>query len=326
MADSIVGAVGANLSDSSKSALEALVSAIAGEAAVVDLGGSTAVFGADASGNSVGSVTAATTAVSGAINDANLTVNIELPVGVGLDFAGPSTDQTAAQAKEYFDGVISQAFAGATGAAADQSAALSKAFALIATKDAANTNNSAVRLVNITNESTDGAATVKLSGDANSSKQEVVAVNASQMRAGQTLQIENLDRVVVAGSAKLEVVGSSAAFVAGDNADQNITGGGGSDTLVGGGGNDTLAGGAGADDFGFVAGGNFTISDLSAAEGDKLAFSIDGLTSIEQLVAAVTAITETADGVTFQFGDAASITLVGMQSSDVTADLIKLTL
>jgi Ca2+-binding RTX toxin-like protein len=181
-----------------------------------------------------------------------------------------------------------------------------------------------VRVISITNESTTGKSTdtVKLSGSSTGNK-EVVAVNAANLSKDQTLILENLDRVVLVNDAKVQVTGS-AAFVAGDNANQSISGGFGADTLVGGGGSDTLVGGYGSDKFGFVGGGTISVGDFSKSQGDKLAIQLTGVTTNAQLINAVSAIQDTPTGMSVTFGSFGTITLVGVKIADITADMIQL--
>ena len=145
------------------------------------------------------------------------------------------------------------------------------------------------------------------------------------VKVSQQLILQDLEKVVLVNKADVVVTGTKAALVVGDNADQKITGGQGADTLVGGGGSDTLVGGAGNDTFGFVSGGSFVIGDFNPAN-DKLAFSVPGISNFNQLASLVTGVENTSSGVTYTFGNAGSISLVGINSTDVTADLITFTL
>jgi Ca2+-binding RTX toxin-like protein len=128
---------------------------------------------------------------------------------------------------------------------------------------------------------------------------------------------------VLVNDAKVQVIGS-AAFVAGDNANQSISGAFGADTLVGGGGSDTLVGGYGADQFGFVGGGTTIVGDFNKGQGDKLAIQLTGVTTNAQLINAVSAIQDTPTGMSVTFGSFGTITLVGVKIADITADMIQL--
>lgn len=321
-ADSIVGAVTNGLSSQSKELLTAVVAAISGTATIADLGTSTVVTGVDKSGNSTGALISKGAATTGTINDAVAPMGVVLPEKVGLNFAGPAKAVAAAAAVTYFKDLIASALPSTDKSAAvvDKRASLESAVSLASDGQG---NSLAVRVIGITNESTTGKSsdTVKLSGT--SGTKEVVAVNAANLSKEQTLILENLDRVVLVNDAKVQVSGSSA-FVAGDNANQSISGGFGADTLVGGGGSDTLVGGYGSDKFGFVGGGTTIVGDFSKAQGDKLAIEIPGVTTNAQLINAVTAIVDTPNGMSVTFGSAGTITLVGVKIADITADMIQL--
>ena len=320
-ADSIVGAVTTDLSTASKDLLTAVVAAIDGTATVADIGTSKVVTGVDKSGNSTGALISEGDATLGTINDGSMSLGIVLPEKVNMNFAGPTQAVDAAAAMKYFNGLIDAALPSTviSTEVVQKRASLIDAVAL-ATEGQG--KDLSVSFVNITSENNAGkqSDTVKLSGSATGNK-EVLAVMATGLSKDQTLILENLDRVLVVGDAKVQVLGG-AAYVGGDNGNQNITGGSGADTLVGGGGNDTLVGGSGADTF-VLKGGNsiVTIGDFSKSQGDKLVFQYPGLTSIDQLVKAVSFIQETPTGLTVSFGSELTITLVGLTIADVTSDL-----
>lgn len=324
-ADSIVGAVTTGLSAQSKDLLTAVVAAINGTATVTDVGTSTVVTGVDKSGNSTGALIAKGTGTTGTINDGTVQIGVVLPEKVGLNFAGPVKEVSAAAAVTYFKELIAAALpsTNTTTAVVENRASLENAVSL-ASDGQGNSLN--VRVIGITNESTTGKSTdtVKLSGSATGNK-EVVAINAANLAKEQTLILENLDRVVLVNDAKVQVTGG-AAFVAGDNANQSISGGFGADTLVGGGGNDTLVGGYGSDIFGFVGGGTTNVGDFNKAQGDKLAIQLTGVTTNAQLISAVTAIQDTPTGMSVTFGKSGTITLVGIHIADITADMVQLSI
>ena len=322
-ADSIVGAVTTGLSTASKDLLTAVVAAINGTATVADVGTSTVVSGVDTSGNSTGALISKGAETTGTIKDGSVSIGVVLPAKVGLNFAGPVKEVTAAAAATYFKDLISAALPSTnkTAAVVEKRASLESAVSLASDGQGSTLN---VRVISITNESTTGKSTdtVKLSGSSTGNK-EVVAVNAANLSKDQTLILENLDRVVLVNDAKVQVTGSSA-FVAGDNANQSISGGFGADTLVGGGGSDTLVGGYGADKFGFVGGGTINVGDFSKSQGDKLAIQLTGVTTNAQLINAVSAIQDTPAGMSVTFGSLGTITLVGVKIADITADMIQL--
>jgi Ca2+-binding RTX toxin-like protein len=320
--DSIVGAVTDGLSAQSKELLSAVVAAISGIATVADVGESTVVFGADATGNLTGTLIAQGGQTVGSIQDGSVNLGVSLPDDVGLNFAGPKEMISAAAAAQYFNDLIDAALpaSNTSEAVVEKRESLEAAVALASDGQGSGLG---VRVLSITNESTTGSAsdTIKLSGAA--ATKEVVAVNAANLSATQTLVLENLDRVVLVNDAKVQVIGS-AAFVAGDNANQNISGGFGDDTLVGGGGSDTLVGGYGADRFGLTGGGTTIVGDFKKSQGDKLAFQFAGISTTEQLVGAVTDIRDTPNGLFVSFGVHGAVTLVGISIADITADMVQL--
>lgn len=118
----------------------------------------------------------------------------------------------------------------------------------------------------------------------------------------------------------------------GDAGDDDLDGGEGTDKLFGGDGNDILraghghdrlTGNSGNDTFGFYALGHFQVNDFTLGQ-DRLFFDsqVLGINSIEQLASFITNIDQRTDGVTVHFGSEASINLVGIDLSTITADMI----
>lgn len=134
------------------------------------------------------------------------------------------------------------------------------------------------------------------------------------------VELKGIEKALLVGSGIVKVSDDTDANLQGDNRDQNITGGGGNDTIVGGGGNDTMVGGGGDDIIGFNALGHYTVEIDNA---DKLAFQFDNIHTVADILPFVTNVSEVNGNVTFEFLDGeASITLVGMSASDVTADMV----
>lgn len=326
MADSIVSSLSESLSDTSKQILQSIVDFVSGPAAVVDLGSTKAVFGTGTDGNTKGLVVASDAAVTGNINDANFALSVELPAAVGLVFQGPATNVSATEASNYFQSLIDTALPADSKdtAVIEKRASLEEAVQLVT---ASQESKAAVRVVGIKSDATttSDSSKVVLTG-ANAAAGEVIAVNTAGLGAKQQLVLENMERVVIVHGADVAISGSKASFVAGDNADQKVTGGSGADTLVGGGGNDTLIGGVGADAFGVVGSGTLTLGDFSGSSGDRLKFNIDGVTTIAQLKALITNVQEDANGLTIAFNTGMTISLVGLKNSDLTADMVDLTI
>ncbi|SDY27301.1 CAP domain-containing protein [Nitrosomonas sp. Nm33] len=87
--------------------------------------------------------------------------------------------------------------------------------------------------------------------------------------------------------------------------------------------NNDLTGKEGNDTFGFYTLGHFQVNDFTIGE-DYLFFDSGkfGINSIEQLVSFITNINQTTDGTTIEFGQDASINLVGINLNDITAGTI----
>lgn len=144
-------------------------------------------------------------------------------------------------------------------------------------------------------------------------------------------------------------------LIEGNGGDDIITGGEGNDTIGGGEGNDDLngqagtdklfgdagddilrandghdrmTGGSGNDTFGFEGEGHFQVNDFTMGE-DRLFFDSEklGINSMEQLLSVITRVEQNVDGTRVEFmDDAMSITLVGVDTNDITADMIIFTL
>jgi len=111
----------------------------------------------------------------------------------------------------------------------------------------------------------------------------------------------------------------------GQEGTEKLFGGNGDDILRVGDGYDRLNGGAGNDTFGFYGAGHFEISDFTLGE-DRLFFdsNILGIHQLSELVTFITGITDNGDnGFTVEFvGGAATIELVGVNLSNLSADMI----
>lgn len=322
--DSVIGAVGESLSAESVSLLEQVVAQITGTAAIFSVGEATAVYGTGEAGTIVGALPAGSSSVSGEFRDTNFVANVVLPSNTGINFQGPSTNVSTEAAADFFNAMIDAALSSGNDNPAVQAKAQSLSTAVDVVKNSGSNSDTTVRYLEVVSTSqSDGTGNVTIAGGGASV--EVVAINTAQLGANQQLFLQDLEKVIIVNNADVVVTGTNAAMVVGDNADQKITGGQGADTLVGGGGSDTLVGGAGSDTFGFVSGGTFVLGDFDTAN-DKLTFDIAGISSFNQLASLVTRVENTASGVTYTFGNAGSISLVGVSSSDVTADLITFTL
>lgn len=80
-------------------------------------------------------------------------------------------------------------------------------------------------------------------------------------------------------------------------------------------------GGLGSDQFVVREGGDLRIEDFDRSQGDKLVFDTGlGLLSKDQLIGYVTSVSQEGDDLVVQFGDAATITLVGVTLDDIGWD------
>lgn len=119
------------------------------------------------------------------------------------------------------------------------------------------------------------------------------------------------DIVIGGGGNDLVVGGAGNDFIAGNNGD---------DVLHGGTGNDTAIGGNGADLFMFTGGdGDDIIRDFLETEGDSLLFDVDGIDSFADLQATGSA---SGGGTTFDFADAGSLHLQGLDLNNLTSDAV----
>jgi Ca2+-binding RTX toxin-like protein len=137
--------------------------------------------------------------------------------------------------------------------------------------------------------------------------------------------LKGVQSALVINSGTIHAEGNTPIRMVGDITAQNMGGADGNDTLAGGGGNDTLAGGLGSDTFGFSALGHYTLTDFNVAQHDTAAFAVTGVTTIGQLAAFLTSVDDAPTGVTYHFGPNASITLIGVSASQVTADMVMFT-
>ena len=112
------------------------------------------------------------------------------------------------------------------------------------------------------------------------------------------------------------------------NLTDKLFGDAGSDIILSGAGHDRMTGGSGDDTFGFYGEGHFQINDFTMGE-DRLFFDSAklGINNLEQLLSVITRVEQNVDGTRIEFMDnTMSITLVGVDANDITADMIIFTL
>jgi Ca2+-binding RTX toxin-like protein len=321
------GTAGQNLSDATKALLDAFLGDTQGGTAQTTAlaGGGALVVGKGANNETQGAVVAGTAAVTAEIKDGNLTLGVTLPAGVSLAFEGITTATTLAEVQKFFENKLSEAF-GSNPTPQEQAHKQSVEKALDVLFQALGSSNLVVqhiKIVDAPSVATTAEGKEIVFDGSGTKATEVLALELAGMKPGDVLVLKNVANAVLAGPGTVKVDGSGATRLVGDLFDQHIIGGGGNDTLIGGGGNDTLEGGAGSDVFGFIAGGNYTIK---MDKNDTLAFQIAGINSLAELLQYVTATKEVEGGVRYEFGDAGSITILGISPSEITADMVKFTI
>ncbi|WP_333873178.1 hypothetical protein [Methylobacter sp.] len=335
MADSQTGAIqdSSTLGQSTKDILTTVLSNIDTSntsASVTNVGGTTLVQGNAADGQFVSALVPSTSLVIGTVNSGNFVADVSLPAGTGLILQGLADTTNASGAGTYFNSLINSALPSTStdSTVNDQRNSLQNA-ATIVTNGAGDGQSVTVRLVNIVdNTGNSGSGEVVINGQGSGSTPgltNIVAVNTTGLSSNQTLVLENIPRSVIVGSGSVELRGDTGGLVVGDNANQRIVGGAGADTLVGGGGSDTLVGGSGNNLFGFNSTGHYTVTDFTPGN-DRLAFSIPGVTNINQLASLITSVDTSGGSTTYNFGPTASITLTGVSGNQVLADMIQFTI
>lgn len=279
-----------------------------------DVGGATVVTGLGANHETQGVLVPIDSPVTGTITDGDFVVDVDISNNIGLSFDGINSLVDNSAVSAYLTNAVDAALPNPDANEAALRDSLVKGLGLVAPGD-----DSVVRVINILDNNAEGdGSEVKLSGSVDT--EEVIGVNLNKLQDGNVLVLENMDKVVLAGTGTVRVDGSTAAAIAGDNRDQFIIGGEGNDTLVGGGGNDTLSGGAGDNVFGVSGPGNLVITDFK--DTDKLAFSLPGISTFEELTAAIDGFNQVGDDTVANFTDGSTITLVGFNADGVTADLL----
>jgi hypothetical protein len=318
------GSTSDTLSDSTKALLDAILGDTVDsnvEVTTLDSGGSV-VVGAGADGEAQSVVVSNGAAVVADVTDGVFTVALELPANVDMSFEGLSELATPAQATAY---LTTQIDAALPADSADANvlalrASLEKAVSNVSQAlESAGVTDAVVRVVNFADTSTTSDTAVVIDGTTSGSN-EVLALVVGSLKAGTVVDLKGVENAVVVGGGSVTVTDGTSTRLEGDSSAQQFTGGSGNDTLVGGG-NDTLVGGAGDDTIVFNGVGNFSV-DLSGGGDDTLAFQFNGINSLDDLVQYVTGVTESNGNVTYHFGEAASITLIGLSAADVTADMV----
>lgn len=289
------------------------------------IGSATVVQGLGANNEAQGVLVESASPVVGTLSNGDFVVNVNLPANVGLTFEGLNSVVSKGAVSAYLNSLIDVALPAATTDSSNGAALRTSLVNAVDTALAHAGANNVVRLVNVTDSTPSGSAPADLLITAAAgSNNEVVALNMSGIKTGNTVVLGDIGSAVIVGAGTVRVSGSTSAIVVGDNSDQVIIAGTGSDTLVGGGGFDTMVGGSGANTFGFNSAGQYTIQ--GAGSGDTLGFSIPGITNINQLAALVSDVTVVNNNTTYTFVGGSTITLVGITPDQITAGLIHFTI
>jgi hypothetical protein len=248
-----------------------------------------------------------TASPSGALSDKATALSITLPAQVGLDISGPTNATTLTEGKNYFGSLIEAIFPSALSSAADRAYKGS----LLGGIDALQRYSPAGELTAARLFGPSGNAaqqTVALKGS--SAVNDFAVVNMHGLSNAAGVQVEQLSCVMAVGPGRVNVAGPEPVTLVADMFNQTLVGGSGNDVIGGGGGSDSLFGGSGQDTFLLGAAGNVTVGDFSA--GDVMRFNVFGVSSLAQLAAKVTRVSQDAQGVSFTIGSDLTVTLTGL--------------
>jgi hypothetical protein len=229
---------------------------------------------------------------------APLSLDATLPSDVSLSVFGPESSLTNLQASTYLNSLVNMAFPSANDYSRSIKAAIDALSQL-------GSSNAAVKVVS-TEGSADNEDISLIGADLQS---EILVLNLWPSSETSQINIANTERAMVVGDGTITHVGNSSVYLAGDGANQILSGGPADDYLYSGGGYDALIGGGGTDTFHVTRKGHVAIQDFESM--DKLHFSFLGVTSLMDLVNRITGVKETPDSVTYTFDSELELTLVG---------------
>jgi Ca2+-binding RTX toxin-like protein len=325
MSSSLIGGSYDTLSTGAQAVIDAVMGdTIGGQVTSTTVGSGTLVVGSGTNGETQGVfVGAQGSAIAGEVNAGGVSLTVALPPSVNMAFQGPSAPVTNAEAVVYAQAMLSQV----AGLSESESSSLTQALhALIDTLTGGDAGATvSLRFVVLTDTSTGSRAGEIVSFNGGNNAGDEALVFAMSQVSNKVLSLTNVKAALLIGDGTVKVNDYLSASIRGDSSNQNITGGAGRDTLVGGGGQDTLTGGSGADVFGVSVLGNLTITDFNVSQ-DKLAFTLPGVTNLETLAPLFSGLTVVNGNSVLGFGAAGSVTLVGVNPSELTIDLIKFTL
>lgn len=316
----------------------ASLSTIAGGGTLITGSGSASIVGGSGSDTLVagtstnvlfGSPSASVTAT---IENGSVVLHVSLPANISTSVQGLADPVQATTAQSYMHGQVDAVLPASNTSPAAQTL---RAQLLTYIDYYTNAANSAhlpvvVKIINFADTSGSNApraaSDITFTAENSSSTTDVFTFLMSDIQAGKSLVINNVEKAIATGSGKITVGDNTSTDIRGDHMNQEITGGSGNDTLVGGGGNDTLVGGGGSDTFGFNGLGNYVLTDFNVAT-DKLAFDVSGIHSLADLAPLVTKLEARGNDTYVEFAHgAASITLVGVSPAQITSEMIKFTI
>ncbi|GAB6043022.1 hypothetical protein [Endothiovibrio diazotrophicus] len=293
----------------------------------VVFGGSVAVQGSRTDGTHVGAVLPSATGASGTLDDGVVNLGATLPGNVALTYQGPAQEFTTNEGRNYLQQLIHDTYAGDdSGQFQQQVNVLNQGARLVANRFGNDTQSAddssgdgSFRLVQLVEQNDGGNHSTRVALQATNN--DVLGVVMDDSVGNGMVTVHNAGGVVLAGNGVVRGDNASGMALIGDVQNQALVGGTGNDTLVGGSGQDTLIGGVGDDTFGFVDTGHFRVSDFNP-NGDHFAFNVEGITSYEQLAGYITSIEQVDNGFTVHFGEYASITLLGVTTEEISADML----
>ena len=241
--------------------------------------------------------------INAAITQTPIDLDLGLPAGLSASMFGPSATLSAVDTGKYFNSLVDLAFP----AANDYSRSIKAAVDALGAKKS---SSSEAKLLSPEGASQGGS--IQLEGAAEPS--EFLALNMWASSGIQTVELSNLEHVLVVGDGTVTQAATSPVFLVGDGANQILAGGPGNDYLYSGGGSDVLIGNAGSDTFHITRKGKVTIQDFSAQ--DKLQFSFLGVNSLLDLVNRITGVDEQPGSVSYVFDSELVLTLIGYSLYD----------
>lgn len=255
-------------------------------------------------------VSGKTASPSGALSDKATALSVTLPAQVGLDISGPTNSTTLTEGKNYFGSLIEAIFPSALSSAADRAYKGSLLGGIDALQRYSPAGElTAARLFGPSGNAAQQSVALKGSNTVN----DFAVVNMHGLSNAAGVQVEQLSSVMAVGPGRVNVAGSEPVTLVADMFNQTLVGGSGNDVIGGGGGNDVLFGGTGQDTFLLGAAGSVTVGDFSL--GDVMRFNVFGVSSLAQLAAKVTKVSQDAQGVSFTIGSDLTVTLTGLSLS-----------